>query len=644
MIFSVYMSKIGDIQTEVKNILDDPNKYAGTVSIIKLVETLKKLSYHYYNTDESLVPDAIYDLLRDTLEEKDPTNPFLKEIGAPISKDSVELPHFMASLNKVKPNKGLKEWIKKYNGPYVLSDKLDGVSGLLVKGKNTTKLYTRGDGKYGQDISYLIPYVVWTKSLERMPFKTVIRGELIISKQNFKKISKDFKNARNAVAGLVNSKNYSLEVAKLTHFVGYSLIHPVLKQTEQYEKLTEWKFPCVDYRVKSQITDEYLINYLSERRDNGKYEVDGIVVADNSNVYQYPKKNPDHAFAFKTLLNDQIAETTILEVEWTPSKDGYIKPRIRVKPVDITGVVVKYATAKNAKYVVDLKLGPGAIIKLVRSGDVIPDILKVVKPAKEPQMPEIPYKWNKTGVDVIVKDIHGAAADTIKVKQITYFFRTLGVKYISEGIITKLVDNGYDSIIKILDGKINKMAQIDGIGEKVLSKIFDNIITIFETTSLEVLMAASNTFGRGIAVKKLKIIVDAYPNIMDINITKKQILDLQGFDDITTSQFIEGIDKFKNFFEELEEIDRITVSHLKKPKKNTLKGNKFSGQKVVFTGFRNKDWEEFITSQGGEISGTVSKNTTLLVHKNSDNSSKYKKALELKIKIMTDDEFEKEYF
>ena len=412
-----------------KNILTNPCKYANKITIDELVEILEYLSDSYYN-DEGLVSDEIYDILRDILETRDPDNPFLKKIGAPvskeISKDKVKLPYFMASLDKIKPDTGaLESWLRKYEGPYLLSEKLDGVSGLLVKDNNNYNLYTRGDGSKGQNITYLIPYVLSKKiKLNKIPNKAAIRGELIISKSDFAKIKDEFSNARNTVSGVVNAKSFSKKLAKMTTFIGYSVINPKYKFIEQMKMLESWNFPVVDYKVKDNLTNDYLSEYLHERRKNSLYEIDGIVVMDSSKKYGLPCKNPPYGFAFKTIMTDQIAEAIVTDVEWTASMHGFIKPRVKINPIKIGNVEINYATAHNAKYVVDNVLGPGAVIKLIRSGDVIPYIMEVLKPAanNKPKMPSIPYKWNDTKVDLIVKDIHGASKDNIMIKKMVHFF------------------------------------------------------------------------------------------------------------------------------------------------------------------------------------------------------------------------------
>lgn len=642
------MSKF-NVKNVIDDIVDDPYNFAKNTSITRLVDILKQLSTHYYNTGKALVSDEIYDILKEVLVEREPQNKFLKEVGAPISKDKVKLPYTMASLDKIKPSTdAIVGWKNKYAGPYVLSDKLDGVSGLLVKeDSDTYKLYTRGDGEYGQDISYLIKHVV-NADLDKLPDGVAIRGELIVSKKNFKRVKDDFKNARNAVAGLVNAKHYSTKLAKLTDFVGYAVLNPNLKQYDQMKHLEKWKFPMVNYKVSVAIDNDMLSNELIKRRDGGKYEIDGIVVIDSSKKYKLPEKNPPYGFAFKTVLTDQVVETIVMDVEWSASKDGYLKPRIRVTPVDVVGVTITYATAHNAKYVVDNNLGPGAVVKLVRSGDVIPYIMDVLKPSAtgKPKMPDIPYKWNKTGIDLLVKDIYGSAKDAIVSKQLVYFFKTMGVKYISEGIIKKLVDNGYNNLFKILDADIDDISKIEGVGEKLWVKISANTNTAFKNTTLEQLMAASNTFGRGFGKRRLKVIVNAYPDILKWNVTKQQmtnkIKELDGFDDITASQFAEGIDDFKKFFSKLEKY--ADLSHLKKKRVvKVVKGAQpFKDMKIVFTGFRDADLEKTIIGGGGSVTTTVSKNTSVVIYADKG-GSKYKKAVELGTKLMTKDEFKKKF-
>ena len=644
-------NKLHNLEKILPDLLNSPANYAKKISIDDLADILRKLSYNYYNTDTSLVPDEIFDILKDILEKRDPTNKFLTEIGSPISKDIVELPYYMPSLDKIKPTtNAIDKWLKNYEGPYVISDKLDGVSGLLERDDDEIKLFTRGNGSKGQDISYLIPYVLPDLEIDDLPDGAAIRGELIISKSNFEKIKDDYSNVRNTVAGLVNSKKYSIRVAKFTDFVAYAVINPIYRQERQMKRIKKWNIPIVNYKVVKNIGNDMLSEYLVERRKESNYQIDGIVVIDSSKAYKVTSKNPNYGFAFKAVLSDQVAEAIVVDIIWTPSKYGYLKPKVMIEPLELAGVKITYATAHNAKFIKDNILGPGAVIKLVRSGDVIPYIMDVIKPSAsgEPKMPKIPYKWNNTGVDLIVKDIHGVANDAIRIKQITDFFKILGVKFISEGIITKLVNNGYDTIMKIIKADVNHLYKIEGIGEKLVTKIYNNIKESFKNVPLEKLMAASNIFGRGMGSRRIKLVIDIYPNILkenwSVDTIKSKVKELDGFDDKTATQFANGFYKFLVFYKELKKV--VDISHLKNIKKNVKSTNKFKDEKIVFTGFRDKDLQKFVEDNGGKVSTTVSSNTTLVVYiqqEDKPESSKLKKAKDLEIKLMKKDEFIEKY-
>jgi NAD-dependent DNA ligase len=648
-------------KTLLKDLETDYKKYGNKLSVDELTELLQRLSDAYYNTKKALLSDDIFDNLKDLLKKQDPTNTFLKVVGAPISgkKEKVKLPFAMGSLDKIKPGKdNLTSWLDKFIGPYILSDKLDGVSAQLYKNSSGKLfLYSRGDGKIGQDISHLIKLLSFNeKTLTDLPNNTSIRGELIMSKNNFKKIKDEMANARNTVSGVVNSKTVNLKIVKLVDFITYSIISSLKKQSDQMKQLEKWGFNVVIYKIKSKLSFDMLTTYLINRRENSNYEVDGIVCVDSSNSYPNVVGNPDHAFAFKTILDDQWAITEVIKVEWNPSKDKYLKPIINVKPVNLVGAMTNYATAHNAKYIVDNVIGAGAVVKLIRSGDVIPYILEVTKPAKsgKPDLPKVPYAWNKSGVDLILTDLEGENNNLVKTKILVHFFSTMDIKYLSDGILTKLVNDGYDNVQKILSADKKKLAQIDGLGEKMIDKIFIEINKAFDTVDLATLMASSNLFGRGIGEKKLKEVLKKYPTILYDNNTdddlRKMLLEVEGFSDITTDKFIHNFDDFKKFFNDIIKIKKL--SHLDKKqlikdsKKSDKSKNTFDGFTIVFTGFRDSDLEDKIEKLGGKISGSVSGKTKLLITSDDGDkeSSKYKIALEKNIQIITKTDFVNKYF
>jgi len=407
-------------------------------------------------------------------------------------------------------------------------------------------------------------------------------------------------------------------------------------------KLKEWKFKVVEHQFVEELTETLLIEWLIKRKMKSEYEMDGIVCVDCSQIYQHKGGYQDHEFAFK--INEQMAITNVIDVIWEPSKDGYLKPRIKIEPVELGGTTVTYATAFNAKYIIDNKIGCGAKIKIVRSGDVIPYILEIIE-GVEPSMPLFPYKWNSTGVDLILQDENNANGQQIvTIKLLVHFFAKIKVKYMSEGIITKLVENGYNSIPSILTAEKKNLLKIDGIGEKLIDKIYLEIDRAFSKMTLANFMAASNKLGRGLGERKLAEIIRMYPNILkepEEGLYNK-IIQVSGFSDITANLFVRNLKSFKKFYKEIAKIK--DLKRFQDIVVQKLEG-KFNTQIFVFTGVRDKDLEKYITENGGKITESISQKTTMLIH--ADNidttTNKFIKAKELGVKTISISEFMETY-
>jgi DNA polymerase/3'-5' exonuclease PolX len=452
-----------DVEDETyKNIANDFKKSGITVleklNEKQLSELLRKANKAYYN-EVPLFTDNQYDIVKEFVENKYPSNPVLHEIGAPIEKNKVTLPYPMGSMDKIKPDtNALANWTSKFTGPYVLSCKLDGVSGLYTTEGKEPKLYTRGDGRIGQDISHLIPFLRLPKTKD-----IVIRGEFIIPRLLFESKYKDkFANPRNMVAGIINHKTINESVKDL-HFVAYEVMKPIKKPSEQMSLLLTLDVECVLYKTETKINNELLSKTLLDWRHNYTYEIDGVIVA-NDSLYERKPGNPDHAFAFKMVLSDQVAEAKVVDVIWAPSKDGYLKPRVQIEPINLGGVQITFATGFNGAFINDNKIGIGSIIELIRSGDVIPYIRKVVVPAEEPKMPSVPFKWNDTHVDIMLEDL--ASDETVREKNITGFFRGIGVEGLSTGNIKRIIESGFNSVPAILKMTINDFLKVEGFKEK----------------------------------------------------------------------------------------------------------------------------------------------------------------------------------
>jgi DNA ligase (NAD+) len=296
----------------------------------------------------------------------------------------------------------------------------------------------------------------------------VIRGEFIIPKEVFEeKYKTRFANPRNMVAGIINHKTIN-EAINDVHFVAYEVIKPELTPSEQMNYLSTINVERVLYIYADMLTNEILSNLLVDWRSNYMYEIDGIIVTDDRS---YPRisGNPEHAFAFKMVLSDQVAEALVVDVLWTPSKDGYLKPRVRIEPIHLGGVRIEYATGFNGAFILDNKIGVGATIKLIRSGDVIPHIVDVIVSAPEAKMPDLAYKWNESHIDIMLENI--SSDPIVRIKNITGFFKGIEVEGLSSGNITRIVDAGYNSVPKIINMSVQDLLDIEGFKEKMANKI-----------------------------------------------------------------------------------------------------------------------------------------------------------------------------
>lgn len=591
----------------------------------------------YYN-QTPIMTDNQYDIIKEFIEQKFPNNVAIAEIGAEVERNKVKLPYEMASMDKIKPDtNALSSWMSKYHGPYVLSCKLDGVSGLYSTEQNTPKLFTRGDGKVGQDISHLIPFL-------RLP-KTkgiVIRGEFIILKQTFEqKYKTTFANPRNMVAGIINNKYINDAIVDL-HFVAYEVIKPVLSPSAQMEYLGTINVERVLYQINDTLTNERLSSLLIEWRKTYTYEIDGIIVTDDK-IYNRKSGNPDHAFAFKMVLSDQIAEAKVVDVLWTPSKDGYLKPRVQIEPIKLGGVTIEFATGFNAAFIKDNNIGIGTTIELIRSGDVIPYIKSVTVPAEEPKMPSVPYKWNETHIDIMLEDMINDP--TVKEKNITGFFRGIGVDGLSSGIITRLIKAGYDTVPSIVEMTEQDFLTVEGFKEKLANKIYSGIQQKLNDASIIKLMAASNIFGRGFSEKKMELVLSELPDILISDDSEedkiKDVEAVKGMATKTAEAFVYKIEDFKEFL-----IDCGLEDKLYEPinKISADETHPLFGKTVVLTGTRDKTIIDFLKQIGAKQGSNVNKNTDIVVAKNKDDDTgKADEARKLNIPILSVDEFIQNY-
>ena len=622
-----------------------------TLNESQLVEWLEAAGDAYYNTKTAIMSDNEYDIIKEYMEVKYPTNEVLNNIGANVTKNKVELPYKMASMDKIKPDtNALVTWRQKYKGPYVLSCKLDGVSGLYTTEGGVPKLYTRGNGTIGQDVSHLL-------SVLKLPLEknSVVRGELIMPRVVFEeKYKSKFANPRNLVSGIVNSKTIDEKTSDL-HFVAYEVIRPSLRPSEQLQTLIDLGHEVVQHKSVDALTNEKLSELLMDWRTNYEYEIDGVIVTDD-NIYLRKDGNPDHAFAFKMVISDQVAEAKVVDVIWTPSKSGYLKPRVRIEPVRLGGVTIEYATGFNGKFIESNKIGVGAVIQIIRSGDVIPYIKSVTVQAEMAKMPNVSYHWTETNVDIVLDNMEDD--ETVQAKNITDFFTGLEVDGLGGGNVKKIMNAGYTTVPAILKMTKDDYAKVDGFKTKMVNKIYDGIQAQVEKASLITIMAASNKFGRGIGPRKIQPIMTAYPQILTSpETTDRKIEMLQTIDGIgkeNAKSFATNIPVFLEFMKECELIHKITNAATAKTTDNADapaqaaivhdETHPLYGKHVVMTKVRDAEIIDYLKKMGGELDDNMSKKTFVLIVKSLDDvSNKTKKAVAENIPIMTPEMFKKEY-
>jgi NAD-dependent DNA ligase len=637
----------------VRQLIDDPANTLKRLSNTEIVAVLEKADEQFFSSSKPLLSDDIYDIIKNYLKKKDPKNVYLKRVGAVIEFNKEKLPYYLGSLDKIKDdNKEIMKWKKSYPAEgqdgYIISEKLDGISCLLYYNNGTIKMYSRGDGKEGQNITHILPYIK-DLDISRLEFinDTIgIRGELIISRSNWKKISDQGANARNVVAGAIHSKTINQDICKYIQFVAYDLMYPRMKLGDALNYISSLNIPIVKHIKVSEddISMTTLSTYLQDWRQSSAYEIDGIVVYHNALHKIVSGKNPKYAFAFKSILTQEQAEVIVTDVIWNVSKHGYIKPTVTFNEVVLAGVKIKQATGFNANYIVKNVIGPGSRLIIIRSGDVIPHITQVLTQSAngKPKLPDTAYIWNDSKIDIILEN--KTISKEHDIQQFLHFMNTLDVDGVKQGVITKLYDAGYDTLHKIINITVEQIQEIEGFKEKSAVKIYNSLQGI-QNVDCHKLMVASNVFGRNLGNKKLKLIIDKFPNMRpDIKLTIADLIQIDGIAALSAKQFIDNLPKFFEFCEQIG----IKCTHSKSQSKSISaeeqkEFNKvFQNTTVVFTGFRDKNLEKLITDANGRVVSAISGVTHILIVKNADDvSAKVKKAMELGIKIMTKEDVEK---
>ena len=570
-------------------------------SVDQIARQLRAAAAAYYNGGADQMDDETYDALVDRLRELDPKHPFLSEIGAPPpAEGAVALPHPMPSLDKIKPGQDALERFLASGCAFLLSEKLDGLSALWVPATN--KLYLRGDGRVGQDISHLVGLGIVGLVRPATGARVAVRGELVVPRRPL---------ARSWVNGVIHQKvPVAADVAQI-RFVAYDLLEPTgLTRSQAFTWLSNQGFALPDHvLVKSEPEVEFLANLLKRWRSNGIYDIDGVVVGyDTVPVRPVPGKNPKDTVAFKMPLSDQSAVTTLEEVVWKASAQGYLIPTLRFQPVEIGGAKIEFCTGHNARMVVDKGLGPGATVRIRRSGDVIPTLDAVLVPAVAAMPPAGSWIWTDENQATATHIRATTATEAQTVAQLQHFFKTLGVPSMGPSNCEALVRAGLQGPAAIAAATVERLGDV--VGPKTGAALHTNLRTALSTAQEATLMMASSQMPRGVGESKLKSLFAVNPDWQQWG--SEPMAPPAGWTAASLAAFLAELPNYKAW--RATELGWIQAQRPEATAQNAAPAplGKQAGI-LCFTGFREKDLEARAAAAGFAIAATLSSKVTILV-------------------------------
>ena len=615
-----------------------PRQWAAKATIRVLESTVKEIAQAYFNSSKPIVSDAVYDELVDSLKKRSPQSKALT-VGAPAPKGGprkVRLPAYLGSLNKAKDAKALAKFTGAYDGPYHVTDKLDGISFLYGNINGKHRLFTRGDGRVGQDISQFIEQIA---SLPKLRKGTMVRGELIMKQSKFNSSWSDgAANPRNLVAGMMNRKSAHGGLKDIDA-IAYELIEPSgRKPSAQIARLKVLGFRVPKSKTYKTLDAEVLAKYLGSRKKFSFYELDGLVIRPDKPYRPNKSGNPDNAIAFKVNVIEDSKLATVKSVVWRATRYGKLKPVLNIKPTKMKGVTVERATAHNAKYIKDNKLGPGAVIRIIRSGDTIPYIQEVIEPASRAQLPPKPSTWEWDGVDIVT--VSDTDSQEILLRAAENFFVVMGVEGFRYRTIKKVLNaigDSDDLILDILDAAADEelAGYLGGVtGDRIQDAVYGLLTAKHK---LDTLMKASGKFqGLGTELLAKAVTVDGLMRGLRQASIRQRLTSLQGFGDRNAEIFASAFPGFKTW------LKKSGLSWVLPTRRIRRRGT-LTGEVVLFTGFRDKNMVKEIEAKGGSVANNWSRRVSILVMKEGTSSEKVDKAKAAGVPVVTSDVFSRKY-
>ncbi len=635
------------------------------------VEKLNLYAYHYYVLDDPLTTDEVYDKLyhevvgfehnnKEKILKDSPT----QRVGDVISSGFSKAKHLsrMWSLEDVFDADGLQKWLTKTykldtNISFYCEPKFDGASlNLIYKNGELFQGITRGDGVVGEDITQNV------KTIRSIPLsiehqKTIeIRGEVVIFKDEFDKINLErikqgeavFANPRNAAAGSLRQLDSSITAARNLVFLPYGvgvneLDHKLLSEKMEYIYSLGFKKPpqrarCKDYK---EIQDIYEV--MKSERESYPMMLDGMVVKVNEIAAQidmgYTVKNPRFSVAYKFPAVEKI--TTLKDIVLQVGRTGAVTPVAIVEPTDIEGVVVERATLHNFDEIErkDIRIGDKVII--LRSGDVIPKIIKVLtheRSGKEKKLsrPSVcPVCGSELLDEGVLLKCQNLKCEARVVNSIIYFASKpcLNIDGLGEKIVEQLYNADLvKSVLDLFDLSLEKLLRLEGFKEKKAH----NLLRAIENAKGCEYWRFINALGiEHIGEVASKTLSEAFGERF-LEVSKEEIIACEGIGEEMAESLLEFIRVNRESIIQLQEI-----LHPKEPEqKAEAKENPFKGTTVVLTGTMSESRgaiKEMLESLGAKVSSSVSKKTNFLIY-GEDAGSKYDKAESLGVKTLSEDE------
>lgn len=642
--------------------------------IKELVNKLNLAGKAYYQEDKEIMSNYEYDALYDQLVELEketgivlsnsPTRNVGYEILSELPKVRHDVP--MLSLDKTKDVLALKSWLGAQKG--LLSWKLDGLTVVLTyQNGKLEKAVTRGNGEIGEVITNN------AKVFKNLPItisytgELVLRGEAVIKYSDFEKINQEiedvdakYKNPRNLCSGSVRQLNNEITAKRNVHFFAFGLVSTNEdidfnnSRQKQLEWLTNLGFDTVESKLVMEGNIEEAVEWFSGEIIKNDFPSDGLVlIYDNINYGRSlgrTAKFPRDSIAFKWM--DEIRETTLKEIEWSASRTGLINPIAVFEPVELEGTTVSRASIHNISIMESLELGVGDTIQVYKANMIIPQISENLTRSGKMDIPEnCPVCGQPTKIhnENDVKALYCENPDCLakKIKSLTHFVSrdAMNIEGLSEATIDKLLAKGLIHELADLfyvEKYKDIITKMEGFGEKSYQNLVKSIEKARHVSPAKFLYSLGIL---NIGLSNAKLISKEFNHDFDRirSAVKEELMSIPGIGDIIADSFIEFFQDERN----QSIVDDLLKVVLFEKQETSSENQALAGKTFVITGsvehFTNRnEVKEVIEQNGGKVTGTVTAKTDYLINNDIlSNSSKNKKAKELGIPIITEEEFVK---